>query len=259
MLASAGSLALHVGVVVLAVALVGRRAAQRSPGPHATDIEVVAAAARPPAPPRPVPPPPPGHAMPAPRPAGGVPSAGARTRRDPVQRTPPSPPATLRSLADLTISDRDPNSFTDPAAPARVDAASGLGHAGLGAGVDFRRGDGVATMDIAQPATASLARPVRPRHDYSNSRIVGASRFAGETIKLRLHIDARGRVHAVDLLQGVDRDLDRKTLALVHGFEYEPALDDSGAPVPVTLTWTFQIVEDEDGATFDAAREKIHR
>jgi TonB family protein len=261
MLASVGSLVLHVGVVVLAAAVVGKHAAHHSPEPRATDVEIVAPAPRPAAPPRPPPlPPPPGRAMPAPRPAGGVPSAGARARREPVQRTPPSSPANLRSLADLKI-DRDPGNFVDPEAAAKANTSSGLGHVGLGAGVDFRQGDGVAGMDIAQPATASLARPARKKHDrdYASSRIAGASRFAGEKIMLRLHLDASGRVQAVDLLQGVDRNLDRKTISLVHSFEFDPALDDSGAPVPATVRWSFDIVEDEDAIPFDSAREKTRR
>jgi hypothetical protein len=188
-----------------------------------------------------------------------VPSAGARARREPVQRTQPSSPTNLRSLADLKI-DRDPSGFVEPAA-ARIDTSSGLGHVGLGAGVDFRQGDGVAGMDIAQPATASLARPARKKHDrdYASSRITGASRFAGEKIMLRLHLDASGRVQAVDLLHGVDRDLDRKTISLVHSFEFDPALDDSGAPVVATVRWSFDIVEDEDSIPFDSAREKTRR
>lgn len=261
MLASVGSLALHVGVVVLAAAVVGKHAARRAPERRTTDVEIVAPPPRAAAPPRPPPlPPPPGRAMPAPRPAGGVPSAGARARREPVQRTQPNSPTNLRSLADLKI-DRDPTGFVEPRTAAKIDASSGLGHVGLGAGVDFRQGDGVAGMDIAQPATASLARGARKKHDrdYASSRIAGASRFAGQKIVLRLHLDASGRVQAVDLLQGVDRDLDRKTIALVHDFAFDPALDDSGAPVAATVRWSFDIVEDEDSIPFDSAREKTRR
>jgi hypothetical protein len=259
-----GSLVLHVGVVVVAAAVVGKHAAHHSPEPRTTDVEIVAAAPRPVAAPRPAAspplPPPPGRAMPAPRPAGGMPSAGARARREPGQRTPPSSPTNLRSLADLKI-DRDLGNFVEFGTAAKLNTSSGLGHVGLGAGVDFRQGDGVAGMDIAQPATVSLARPARKKHDrdYASSRIAGASRFSGEKIMLRLHLDASGGVQAVDLLQGVDRDLDRKTISLVHSFEFDPALDDSGAPVPATVRWSFDIVEDEDSIPFDSAREKTRR
>lgn len=261
MLASAGSLALHVGVVVVAAAVVGKHAARHSPERRTTDVEIVAAAPRPAAvPPPQLPPPPPGRAMPAPRPAGGVPSAGVRARREPVQRTQPSSPTNLRSLADLTI-ERDRDGFVERGTAARIDTSSGLGHVGLGAGVDFRQGDGVAKIDIAPPATVSLARAARKKHDrdYASSRIAGASRFAGEKIVLVLHLDAAGRVHAVDLLQGVDRDLDRRTISLVHTFEFDPALDDTGAPIPSTVHWKFDIVEDEDAIPFDSAREKTRR
>jgi TonB family protein len=102
-------------------------------------------------------------------------------------------------------------------------------------------------MAVPQPpGTPSLARSARPKHDYRNLRLVGASRFAGRTIKVRLTIDEHGRVGAVQLLQGVDRQLDRKTIELVRGFEYDPALDDVGEAIPGTSRWDFQIVEDED-------------
>jgi hypothetical protein len=101
----------------------------------------------------------------------------------------------------------------------------------------------------------SLARPPRPKHDYTNLRIVGASRFSGETINVLLTIDSHGQVRAVQLLHGVDRALDRKTIALVHSFEYEPALDDAGAAIPGTARWNILIVDDEDSDLFETARE----
>ena len=114
-------------------------------------------------------------------------------------------------------------------------------------------------MTIPQPAAPSLARSPRPKRDYRKLRIPGASKFAGETVKLELTIDAHGKVRRVQLLQGVDRELDRKSVALAGTFEYHPALDDDGVPIQGTSRWDFQIVNDEEADMFDTAREHIHR
>jgi hypothetical protein len=280
MLAGGASLALHGGLLLVVVALTGTGTARyvvqpqqqaastpveigtwapqpASPQPASPHPAAPAPAAPAPAAPAPAAPAPaapaPAHAQPAARPTSA--SAGAHARREPVQRSQPSAPAAVQSLADLKISYKDPTSFADRRAATKVDAASGAGRSGIGAGVDYRPADGVASMAIPQPATVSFARPPRPKHDYRNLRIVGASRFSGEIIKVQLTIDTHGKVRAVELLQGVDRDLDRKTIALVHSFEYEPALDDAGAAIPGTSRWDVQIVDDEDSDLFETARE----
>lgn len=162
----------------------------------------------------------------------------------------------VRSLADLTISYDDPVAEPEPPATDPPDAAE---RSGIGASIALWRADAVARLAIPQPATVSLARPPRPMHDYSKLRIPGASKFAGETVKVELTIDVHGKVRAVQLLQGVDHNLDRKTVALVRTFEYQPALDDDGVAIQGTSRWDVQIVNDEDEDMFDSARERIHR
>lgn len=184
-----------------------------------------------------------------------APGAGARTHvhREPVARA----PVAVRSLADLTISYDAPTGDGAPDSPA--DATGGAERPGIGASVATWRADGVATLAIPEPVRVSLARAPRPKHDYSKLRIPGASRFAGEAVKLELTIDVHGKVRSVQLLQGVDRGLDRKTVALVRTFEYEPALDDDGVAIQGTSRWDVQIVVDEDEDMFDSARERAHR
>ncbi len=107
----------------------------------------------------------------------------------------------------------------------------------------------VAATETPPPAgspAGPVGRSPRPKFDYTKLRIRGASKFAGRTIKVQLAVDTSGRVHQVQLLQGVDRELDRRTVALVHSFEFEPARDETGAPIPGTSRWDIQIVEDED-------------
>jgi hypothetical protein len=248
MVAGSASLALHGGLVLLVVVATGEYIAQ-SPrqGIALTPIEVIQTA--PSTPPRaanPVAPP----IIPA---AGAVP----RARRQQVQRPQPSTPPTNRSLADLTIGYEDPTNFADKAART-ADVAGDVKGSRIGKGIERQLGDNIATMEIPQPPVVSRARAPRPKFDYTKLRLHGASKFAGQTIKLLLVVDTSGRVREVRLLEGVDRDLDRRTIALVHNFEFEPALDDDGVAVRGTSRWDIQIVEDEDDAPFKTVLERSH-
>ena len=189
-------------------------------------------------------------------------SVRARPQRERTRRV-QAAPVTVRSLPDVMISYDDAGSSAAPDTTTpdatTTDAVGDAGRSGIGASIAVTpAGNGIANMDIPQPAV-SLARSARPKHDYRKLRIAGASKFAGEIVKLELTIDVHGKVRRVQLLQGVNRELDRKTLALVRTFEYHPALDDDGVAIEGTSRWDVQIVRDEDDDMFDSAREHIHR
>ena len=251
------SLAFHGVAVALLAALAGTHIIHSPSKKVLVPVDVLQPAALP-APPPPAPPP--MHAAPAPQPGGSTASAVAHARHEPVHRAEPVAPASMRSLADLTISYDDATSFAAPGPTTKTEAASGSGRSGIGAGASTWRGDGIAKIDIPQPAaTVSRARSPRPKRDYSNLRIPGASKFAGETVRLQLIIGVNGKVRGVQLLHGVNSELDRKTIALAGTFEYEPALDDEGIAIQGTSRWDIQIVEDEEGDLFETAREHRHR
>src|SRR5262245_36598204 len=126
-------------------------------------------------------------------------------------------------MADLTIGYDDPTNFAERAS--RSVEGSEVWRSGIRTSVDHLIGDGVATMQIPQPSVVSRARLPRRRFDYTRLRLIGASQFVGHTIKVLLVVDPRGHVREVHLLEGVDRALDRRTVALVHNFEFEPVLD----------------------------------
>ena len=250
MLVGSTSFALHGVTLAVVVATVGQRTAAPPPGHELTAIEVVSAA--PHAPPQVA-----RRAQPAPpvAAAGPSPSAAMRTRRAQVPRAvEPSTPVAKQSLADLTIGYDDPTSFAEHAA--KSVEGSEARRSGIRTSVDHQSGDGVATMPIPQPPVVSRARPPRPKFDYTRLRLIGASRFAGHTIKVLLVVDPHGHVREVQLLEGVDRALDRRTVALVHNFEFEPALDDDGVAVRGTQRWDIQIVEDEDDDTFKTGLQR---
>jgi hypothetical protein len=248
MLVGSTSFALHGVTLAVVVAIVGERMEARPHEHEPTAIEVVSAA--PHAPPQVA-----RRAQPVPPAATPSPSAATRTRRAQVPRAvEPSTPAATQSLADLTIGYDDPTNFAEHAAkPVEGSVAR---RSGIRTGVDHQSGDGVATMQLPQPPVVSRARPPRPKLDYTRLRLIGASQFAGHTIKVLLVVDPRGHVREVQLLEGVDRALDRRTVALVHNFEFEPALDDEGVAVRGTQRWDIQIVEDEDDDTFKTGLQR---
>ena len=72
-------------------------------------------------------------------------------------------------------------------------------------------------------------------------------RFAGLHLKLVLTIDARGRVSDVELVQGIDGQLDLRVVGLARHFEFEPARDDDGAPISATSRWDIEIIDSDKG------------
>jgi TonB family protein len=195
------------------------------------------------------------------RPARGT-SVRARPQRQAARRA-QLVPLTVRSLPDVMISYDDAASSASPDATTpdatATDAVGDTRRSGIGPSIAVTLGaSGIANIYIPQPAV-SRARPPRPKHDYSNLRIPGASKFAGDIVKVELTIDVHGNVRRVQLLQGVNRVLDRKTVALVRTFEYQPALDDDGVATEGTSRWDVQIVRDDDDDMFDSAREHVHR
>ena len=248
MLSGSASLALHGAVLVLAVALVGKHASEPARPPIVvTPVEVVAAVAGPPAtPPR-------GTSVTAP--PTPVVRTVARAARPQVQRAQPSAATAERSLADLTIRYDDSSNFADRG-PRTVESAGDGPPRGIAAGIAHKNGGSVATVDIPQPPVVSLARAARAKYDYSRLLLPNASRFAGQRIKLLLTIDAKGRVRSAQLVHGVDRELDRRSITLASTFEFEPALDDDGVAVQGRCALDMDIVEDEDNLPFETARER---
>jgi hypothetical protein len=238
-LAGAVSLALHGAAVALLIALGGKHLLPAKQT-VLTPIEVVAAAPVPPSPPLP-----PARTPTAARPA--APRAGVGGgRRESIQRAQPTAPPTVQSLASLQVRYDDARSFADHEAAAPIGATRGAGLSGIGVGLGEKLGDGVGNLSIPEPPAAeSHRRTPQPKHDYTKMKIVGASRFAGQIIKLRMSIDEHGRVRGVQVLQGVDPELDRKTALRVRSFEFEPALDDAGVAIEGTKRFEIEIVEDD--------------
>jgi outer membrane biosynthesis protein TonB len=237
-LAGSVSLVLH-GGLLLAVALVGVRVV---PAPRRIALTTVEIVSPPPAPPTPDPAPPdPPVAAPSP-----APRAVARQDR----AAPPQPRATAVEDLDLKVSYGARDNFAArPSADDPAEGEPGGIDSGRGIGADSRRQleDSLAHVDLPVPQRVSLARPPREKFNYHQLRLPSVRRFAGMHIKLVLTIDAHGRVSDVELIQGADAALDLRVCKLARHFEFEPALDDDGAPVAGTSKWDIEIIDADHG------------
>jgi hypothetical protein len=238
-LAGSVSLALHGGMLGLAVALVGARVVPEPRRIALTSVEIVS---RTPALPTPAP------AAPDPPAAAPSPAPRAVARQD--RAAPPQPrAASIVEALDLKVSysARDNFAAKPSAQPPSEGEPGGIDVRGIGADSRRQLEASLARVDIPVPQRLSLARPPREKHNYHQLRLPSVRRFAALHIKLVLTIDARGRVSDVELVQGVDGELDLRVCRLARHFEFEPALDDDGAPTPGTSRWDIEIIDDDHG------------
>jgi hypothetical protein len=250
MVAGWASLALHGGVIALAVVFARARTVRTPRRTALTEIEVVDAVAMRllPVPPQVAPPSP-----------LAEPRALAHNRhgRELPQHTTARASSVKDLLAELTVSYDDPRNFTDRAAKAPRDGDHALHSAALTTGNDRPTQDGLATLQMPGVASGSLARPPRAKHDYRSLHMHAVRQFAGQTIRVLLSIDNRGGVRRVDLLKGVESQLDSRTVAVVRAWEFWPALDELGEPIPGYARWEIKIT-DETPEAIEAKLEKGH-
>jgi len=242
-IAVAVSLALHGGVVLLLLMIAGSREAPRPPVIELTEIQVV--------PPPPPPPPPPGPSRSGTRAgAGKSAKAGALGRRghDALPRSQTRAPAVADPFADLTVSHETPT-LPDPGNPAGTTGqgvGTGLFGTGTGAGAGYGSlGDGPGNLQVPPPPP-SLARPARPKGDYSDWNIPGSHEFANKILVVELSIDPHGNVRDVRVLQGLSKWLDSYAAAVARGYKFHPALSDNGEPTSDHFLWKFRIRDNPD-------------
>ena len=236
-LAGSVSLALHGGLLGLGVVLVGARVAPEPRQIALTTVEIVA-------PSRPPPTPAPAPALPA-----IAPSPAPRPAARPAPAAPPRAASAVEAL-DLKVSYSARDNFSaNPTTEAPADGGPRGLDRGRGIGADGRRQleDSLAHVDIPVPPRVSLARAPREKRNYHQLRLPSVRRFAGMHIKLVLTIDAQGRVSQVELVQGIDGQLDLRVVGLARHFEFEPALDDDGVPVRGASRWDIEIIDDDHG------------
>lgn len=230
-LAASLSIALNTGLVILAITLIGVHVVKRPPTIVLTDVEIVA-------------PPPETPSGPDTQPAASVQKAGAMAKRGrgvPVARA--RTPTTDDKRAELAIRYEAPVE-APKATTGSTEGKDGFGVAAAGTGDGAGYGSGGSGLGLEVPAPPpSLARDPRPKRDYRRWTVPGAGQFTNQRIVVLLTLDPRGRVSKVELEHGVADWLDARAMKIAGTFEFEPALDDLGAPIASQYRWTFEIID----------------
>jgi len=225
-ISAALTIALHAAVLA-AIAFGPAPSASRPAPPVAlTAVELVA-------PPPPPPPPPPVVLPPSPAaPLSKTPLPGTlgRRGRDAAVRAPRT--ASLRG--ELAVQ------YDVPTGP---DPGHERGTIGDGLGADLSGvGNGALGALAVPPPPRSQARPPRPKLDYSKWEFRADPQFAGAMVQVGLKIDDAGNVRSVELLRGIDAEIDRRALEVARTFQFHPALDDTGRAIAGRHRWEFVIV-----------------
>jgi len=221
------SLAAHVAVIAIVLAWPAATEVARSTAPETIDIVTVdPAPASIGAPSKP-----PGEIGPVVDPAMG--RTGKRAARPQRVGPPPDP------YADLVMSIDDGTTLASGAGTVGDGPGRGLLGAGydgaLGNGLGGGGGGGIARIPVPRP---SLARGPRPRADYSRSNRRYPEIYAGETIIVELGIDADGHVTQTELVKGLgSMKIEDDVMSAIRSFEFWPALDDDGHPIPSHYRW----------------------
>jgi len=253
--AAAATLAVHTLLAVGIDAAGVYGGGDRAPTPPPR-IELVDVLVQPPPPPPPALPPPP-TAPPEPLKSPPPPRTPRAPRAVKATAPPPSDPAPLAPPppADLPIDPGagggEPFDLGDVAPAAQglpVGGAPGgkgrSGARGVGNGAGSGVGSGIGPG--AQPASiASIKTRAMPRGDYGyfdagREYPPDARRLGIEgTIKVRLLVDAAGKVVQRSLLNRLGHGLDELALRRAAAIEFEPARDTDDKAVASVVVWTF--------------------
>jgi len=220
------TVALHIGLLLAVAWFAGPRATRPPALVGLTPVELVE--------------PPPA----APQPPAVLPPTGVRVVKDPVPGTlgRRGHDAPQRSQAPVVSDPRNELSVHYDA-PASLEAGNPAGTIGTGIGASLM---GEGTGDIGQlevpPPPRSQARPARPKHDYTKWEFRADPRYAGRMVRIGLKLDADGRVLDAMVIESVDGPIDLHALDFARRFEFYPALNDTGTPIPSSYVWEFVIV-----------------
>ncbi|MBM3753220.1 MAG: energy transducer TonB [Acidobacteria bacterium] len=83
----------------------------------------------------------------------------------------------------------------------------------------------------AQTSNPQLVRRIEPQYSEEARK----AKWPGGTVKVKIHIDAKGLVRAVDVLEHPGMGIDGMTVEALKKWEFIPAMKD-GEPVATTAT-----------------------
>jgi protein TonB len=246
-LSTAGTVAIHIIIAVCGDALVVMNPPEmrnKTPVVELIDIEP---------PPILKPPPPP------------VPDKQPETKPDPVpqpkvqkvvqRREEPPPPkhddpppqAEPSGGAPVTTMDNVAPSATGVAVATGVRSTGKIGRGGIGTGTGAGTGSGTAEVAPPPVSVATIKTRAMPRGDFSyfdaskdypaEAKTLGIEGI----IRVRLVVDAKGKVTSTTLLNKLGHGLDELALKRAQAIEFNPAKDSNDQPVTSVVVWTFNM------------------
>jgi protein TonB len=247
-LATAGTLAIHVILVVFSDAMVVLHPLHPEPPPPKVelfDIEM------------PPPPPPPPLEAPLPKTAPietAKPTVmQARATVQKVSAVVPAPPIEpVPALANPSAGGEAVMTL-DNVAPGAVGVPVGLGKrsittghgcigGGTGSGTGTGSGAGEAPVSVATIKTRALPKGDFGYYNLGHDYPAEAKQLGIEgDIRVRLVVDDHGKVVGKALLNHLGHGLDELALARAAAFEFTPAVDTQDRPVTSVVVWTFHM------------------
>jgi protein TonB len=253
----AGTVAVHLILIVFVDAMVVTHPLViKAPAPV---IEMVEVDVEPPEPPKPPDPPPPDEpppvqdTAPVPQPPTPQPRTQVRSQPQPPQETPPPNPNPAPPGGDDVMTIPMPDTPTEGKGiappPAKGVFRPGGGRGGKGGGAGS--GDGQGSGDPAPPpppvSVATIKTRAMPKGDYGY--IDAGKDYPAEArqngiegpIRVKLVVDAAGKVQSAVLLNKLGHGLDELALTRAKTIEFEPAKDTDDKAVASVVIWTFNM------------------
>ena len=249
-LATAGTLAIHLILVVFADAMVVLHPLHPDPPPP--KVELFDIKIEPPPPP-----PPPEAPVPQPAPvetARPIPVTRAPAVVQKIAAIQPAPPAIEPATAPaepaaggeavLTLDNVAPGAVGVPVAHGKRTTTAGRGGSGggLGAGTGSGSGSGEAPVSVATIKTRALPKGDFSYYDLGKDYPAEAKQLGIEgDLRVRLVVDEHGKVIGKALLNHLGHGLDELALARAGAIDFTPAVDTQDRPVTSVVVWTFHM------------------
>lgn len=255
MLATAGTFAIHVLVLVAGDAVVVLNPSRPPPpAPHIEMFEVEVPPLVRTEPPKPVEPEPEQPKAPEPPPTKIARTQTIRTPHrtaEPPPTTDQPPPVTDQPPSGgehvVTLDDVPP-SATGVGVAVGKRTSQRVGRGGAGGGTGGGTGLGAGSGEVPEPmSVATIKKRALPRGDYAY--LAAGKDYPAEArqlgiegpIRVRLVVDARGKVKSAVLLNKLGHGLDELALRQANEIQFDPARDTDDRAVTSVVVWTFNM------------------
>jgi periplasmic protein TonB len=248
-LATAGTLAIHLLLAVFGDAVVVLNPLQREEPPPQVELIDVEPVVKPPPEPPPEEKQEPEPEQEAPKPvAQPVQKVSRRSAPPPPSNEPPPPPSETSPSSGggpiATMEGMPPPSATGIPVVGGKRPGDRIGRGGTGTGTGA--GSGAGSSDLPQPVSiATIKKQAMPKGDFGYLALGKDYPAEAKTlgiegaIRVRLLVDDTGKVKSATLVSKLGHGLDELALERAKQIVFEPARDTDDKPVSSTVIWTF--------------------